>query len=235
MGTGWQDEEFGAAHRGRAVAVLADGSEPGPVVYDTGSAAGHASSQWWVYDGTLRAPLATRPRGACACGWRGTALHPVDWAALGDRPYDVDPLGPYEDWFPHVRQVAARAVPVPDAVAGLLQRLDEQLACSRRRLPPPPCARSPHWNASPGAPAHRQPAGSATAVCPGRVSRSRSGSPSRTPGPGERVPVREVMPAHPIAARPTEAAQPTCPVRQDAAMRLRHAAAATALLFALAG
>lgn len=135
MYTGWVVEEFGAGHQGRAVAVLADGSEPRAMVYDTGSAAGQATSEWWVYDGALRAPLATHLRGACACGWRGTGLHLVDWAALGDRPYDTDPLGPQEDWFLHVRQVAARAVPVPDAVNDLLQRLDEQLVLLARQTP----------------------------------------------------------------------------------------------------
>jgi len=125
---GWRVEEFGGSHDGRAVAVLADGTEPGPVIYDTGSSGSvHRSSEWWIYDGTLRAPLATHLRGGCSCGWRGTDLHAVDWTLLGDRPYDTDPLGPMEDWFLHVRQVDANAVPLPEVLAGLLQLLDEQL------------------------------------------------------------------------------------------------------------
>jgi hypothetical protein len=135
LGTGWQIEEFGRSHTGRAVAVLADGSEPRAMVYDTGSAASHTTSQWWLYDGTLRAPLATHLRGACTCGWRGTSLHPVDWATLGERPYDVAPLGPQEDWFLHVRKIAAQAVPVPDTVTVLLQQLDEQLSLFAEQTP----------------------------------------------------------------------------------------------------
>ena len=58
----WEYDEFAGEHDGRAAAVLADGSEPKPMLYDTGSTANfHETSDWWVYDGTRRAPLATAP------------------------------------------------------------------------------------------------------------------------------------------------------------------------------
>ncbi|QMU71608.1 hypothetical protein [Streptacidiphilus sp. P02-A3a] len=123
----WQIDEFGPSHTGRAVAVLADGGEPRPMVYDTGGASGHTTSQWWVYDGTGRAPLATHLRAGCSCGWRGSALHPLDWAELGDEPYAVDPVGPRQDWCDHIDQVEARTVPLPDDLTDLLRRLDERL------------------------------------------------------------------------------------------------------------
>lgn len=77
----WENEGFGASHRGRPGAVLADGTEPKPAIFDLGSGTHfHETSDWWVYDGdTPRAPHATALRAACSCGWRGTALHPVDW------------------------------------------------------------------------------------------------------------------------------------------------------------
>ncbi len=126
---GWQIGEFGHAHDGRPIAVLADGSEPKSMTYDTGSAgSGHVSREWWVYDGTLGAPLAQYLRGGCACGWRGTALHSVDWAELGDEPYAAEPVGPRDDWQQHMYEVEARAVPVPSVLAELLRQLDEHLA-----------------------------------------------------------------------------------------------------------
>ncbi|MER6639098.1 hypothetical protein [Streptomyces microflavus] len=55
----WQTEEFGVAHAGRPGVLLADGSEPGPVYFDTGSSANfHRSSDWWIYTGELGALVA---------------------------------------------------------------------------------------------------------------------------------------------------------------------------------
>ncbi len=46
----WKAGEFGRAHQGRPGALLADGSEPEPLVFDIGSSASvHRSSDWWFY------------------------------------------------------------------------------------------------------------------------------------------------------------------------------------------
>lgn len=127
---GWQSEQFGAAHEGRAAAVLADGSEPEPVYFDVGSGGSmHRSSDWWVYDGTLRAPRATGLRAACSCSWRGATCYPVDWDDVDPHgPHLYDLSGPRSEWAQHIAQTEARSVPLPEALAALLQRLDEQLA-----------------------------------------------------------------------------------------------------------
>jgi hypothetical protein len=128
MGNGWQVEALGTHHEGRAVAVLADGSEPKPAIFDTGSGPHvHQTSEWWAYDGTRTNPLATRLRGGCSCGWRGTGLYPIDWDALGERPHGTDTPAPRADWLGHARQIEARTIPVPDELAELLQRLESKL------------------------------------------------------------------------------------------------------------
>jgi hypothetical protein len=124
----WEYDEFAGEHDGRAAAVLADGSEPKPMLYDTGSTANfHETSDWWVYDGTRRAPLATGLRGACSCGWRGSTVHPLDWDEVPDDPYGYDLDGPYNDWDDHVAGVASLTVPLPAQVSGLLQQVDSTL------------------------------------------------------------------------------------------------------------
>jgi hypothetical protein len=109
----WQSEQFGAAHEGRAAAVLADGSEPEPVYFDIGSGGSmHRTSDWWVYDGTLRAPLATGLRAACSCSWRGTTRYPVDWDDVDPHgPHLYDTSGPKSDWAQHGRFRCRRRSP----------------------------------------------------------------------------------------------------------------------------
>ncbi|MFJ4338498.1 hypothetical protein [Streptomyces sp. NPDC088915] len=110
--------------------LLVDGSEPGPVFFDTGSGGHvHQSTTWSVYDGTLRAPVAARMRGKCDCGWRGEASYPIDWD-LVDRhhPEEYDTSGPERDWERHMDEVAARTVPLPEDVTGLLNQLCERLS-----------------------------------------------------------------------------------------------------------
>lgn len=126
----WQSDEFGASHAGRAGAVLADGSEPEPLYFDASSGSfGYTSSDWWLYDGTLHAPLATHLRGVCACGWRGSALYPVDWTQVDDeRPYDTVVPGPHTDWQNHIQHVEARTVPVPVELDDLVGQLDARLS-----------------------------------------------------------------------------------------------------------
>lgn len=126
----WETAEFGASHQGRPGAVLADGTEPKPVTFDLGSGTTfHETSDWWVYDGdTLSAPRATALRGSCSCGWRGTTLHPVDWAQVAvEGPEWWDTQGPHADWKQHIADVEHQAVPVPEDVAALLGQLRERL------------------------------------------------------------------------------------------------------------
>ncbi|MGW8487431.1 hypothetical protein [Streptomyces sp. NPDC055886] len=125
----WSTEEFGASHKGQPGVVLTDGTEPGPVYFDTGSGPDvHESTSWWVYDGTFRAPVAANLRGACSCGWRGERLYPVDWDNVDRRePYAYDTTGPEQDWDQHIAEVEAGAVPLPDDVAELLGKVEERL------------------------------------------------------------------------------------------------------------
>ncbi|MEU9115197.1 hypothetical protein AB0D04_26285 [Streptomyces sp. NPDC048483] len=126
----WKSEEFGASHEGRAGAVLPDGSEPKPMYFDAGSGGGgQTTSDWWVYDGTLGAPQAAGLRASCSCGWRGSSRYPIDWSEVPEnRPYEYDTSGTYDDWEQHIAVVEAQAVPLPDELADLLQRVDDQLS-----------------------------------------------------------------------------------------------------------
>ncbi|MET7344660.1 hypothetical protein [Streptomyces sp. NPDC005547] len=126
----WKTGEFGSAHRGRPGAVLADGTEPKPLIVDLGSGTYmRETSDWWVYNGhTLTAPEATALRGVCSCGWHGATLHPIDWAQVAaEGPEWYDTQGPHDDWKQHIADVEHRAVPVPEDVTALLGRLRERL------------------------------------------------------------------------------------------------------------
>ncbi|MFF4407219.1 hypothetical protein [Streptomyces sp. NPDC001404] len=132
---GWQTEEFGASHEGKASAVLADGSEPKPVYFDGASTVGRYLSDWWVYDGTLGAPRATHLRGSCSCGWRGDGLYPIDWALAAESRHNIDTSGACDDWERHVSEVESRSVPLPAGLDDLLERLNEQLASLATEAP----------------------------------------------------------------------------------------------------
>ncbi|WP_030556732.1 hypothetical protein [Streptomyces sp. NRRL F-5135] len=124
----WKRDGFDS-HVGGVGVLLADGSEPGPVYIDMGSS-GHVPSftDWWVYDGAVRRPMATTMRGRCACGWRGERTFPIDWQQVDRDDVDAyDTSGPERDWGSHLDEVAARAVPLPEDLAGLLRRLHERL------------------------------------------------------------------------------------------------------------
>lgn len=124
-------ERYGAdGHEGTVGVLLEDGTEPGPVFFDTGSGGHvHQSTTWSVYDGTLRAPVAARMRGKCGCGWRGEASYPIDWDQVDHRhPEEYDTSGPESDWERHMNEVAARMVPLPEDVTGLLNQLRERLS-----------------------------------------------------------------------------------------------------------
>ncbi|ROQ23600.1 hypothetical protein EDD98_7550 [Streptomyces sp. PanSC19] len=124
----WKRDGF-ESHEGKVGVLLADGSEPGPVYFDLGSSSHfHESTDWWAYDGTFRRPTATSMRGRCACGWRGERTFPIDWRQAERDGLDAyDTSGPELDWEAHMDEVAARAVPLPEDVAGLLRQLRERL------------------------------------------------------------------------------------------------------------
>ncbi|MFE3644272.1 hypothetical protein ACFXOM_25275 [Streptomyces sp. NPDC059169] len=120
----WTREGF-ESHVGAVGVLLADGNEPRPIYFDLGSG-GHfeKSTDWWVYDGTMRRPTATTLRGRCVCGWRGEGTYPVDWEQVrDDGPGGYDTSGPERDWDEHMDQVAAVALALPDDLADLLRRL----------------------------------------------------------------------------------------------------------------
>ncbi|MFC7924610.1 hypothetical protein [Streptomyces cinereoruber] len=126
---GWRRDGF-ESHEGMVGVLLADGSEPKPVLFDLGSGSTfHESASWWHYDGTFRRPTAVTMRGRCACGWRGTKTYPIDWEKVreDDDPDAYDTSGPYEEWEAHLDDVAGRAVALPEDLAGLLGKVREHL------------------------------------------------------------------------------------------------------------
>ncbi|UQX04448.1 hypothetical protein [Streptomyces sp. RerS4] len=127
----WQTSEFAGEHEGRPAAVLADGSEPNPLIFDMGSGSGFdTSTDWWDYDGTHGSPVAASVRAACSCGWRGERLHPIDWGRVGDDlplPFSLDMDGPLGEWRGHMAGVEARAVPLPERVRELLELVTTEL------------------------------------------------------------------------------------------------------------
>ncbi|WP_405786562.1 ISL3 family transposase [Streptomyces sp. NBC_00029] len=51
-----------------------------------------STRHWSAYDGRYRRPRADALRAVCACGRRGAAEYPLDWATIGDRPlYEAKP------------------------------------------------------------------------------------------------------------------------------------------------
>ncbi|PWI05426.1 hypothetical protein DIZ27_39495 [Streptomyces sp. NWU339] len=124
----WQTDEFRTSHEGFVGAVLADGSEPKPVVLDVGSGTnGYQTREWWAYTGQWGRPKAAGYRAACACGWRGQS-HPVDWEQVDDGRLDeVDVSAARDDWVGHIGTVDRQAVPLPDELTDALGRLEEQL------------------------------------------------------------------------------------------------------------
>ncbi|UWE09934.1 hypothetical protein [Actinacidiphila bryophytorum] len=111
----WVDES--GQHEGYVAAVLTDGGEPAPPP-------GGRRMPWWAYNGA-DGPRAVAVRGACECGWRGSATHPLDF---GDddatEGYEAD-TGPYADWDRHT---AAAEGPVPPDVEHLLEALRRRIA-----------------------------------------------------------------------------------------------------------
>ncbi|MFF9897047.1 hypothetical protein [Streptomyces longispororuber] len=137
MTTVMWESQFGPSHEGRAAAVLDDGSEPKPALFDAGSSADmYQTSDWWVYDGTLGTPRACALRAACSCGWRGEKQFTIDWEHIDpDAPDDYDVRGPYDAWKRHVDVVERPTVPLPTDVQGLLEQVQQRLTALAEDAP----------------------------------------------------------------------------------------------------
>lgn len=128
----WTTEEFGSSHAGAVGVLLADGTVPDPVYFDSASGGGcEAVAQWSVYDGRWpHAPRAAALRAVCSCGWAGEE-HRLDWEAMGEQELDDGGEDQAEaclkDWDGHTGEVEARSVPLPETVATLLERLEEEI------------------------------------------------------------------------------------------------------------
>ncbi|WP_327388184.1 MULTISPECIES: hypothetical protein [unclassified Streptomyces] len=129
----WWTVDFGDTHAGAAGALIG-GGEPGPVYFDVGSGPNVPSTTHWsAYDGRHRRPRAEALQAVCACGWRGAAEYPLDWATVGDRPLyeaDVDLTGPLADWNAHLSLVRDKAAPLPEPLAALLVEITERLTAT---------------------------------------------------------------------------------------------------------
>ncbi|MFD8020470.1 hypothetical protein ACFV6G_08600 [Streptomyces lavendulae] len=128
----WTTEEFGTSHEGWVGVLLADGSVSGPVFFDSGSAtAGQPMTQWSVYDGrSQHIPRAAALRAVCSCAWAGPEHH-LDWALIGgeglEEGGDEQASACERDWDGHTAQVEAGAIPLPESVLVLLERLEEEV------------------------------------------------------------------------------------------------------------
>ncbi|MBZ9593500.1 hypothetical protein K7B06_00050 [Streptomyces erythrochromogenes] len=97
-----------------------------------------STTHWSAYDGQAGRPHAEALRAGCACGWRGAAEYPLDWATVGDRPLyeaDVDLTGPLADWNAHLSLVRDKAAPLPELLAALLVEITEQLTTTTADAP----------------------------------------------------------------------------------------------------
>ncbi|WP_204357837.1 MULTISPECIES: hypothetical protein [unclassified Streptomyces] len=128
----WTMEEFGTSHEGAVGVLLADGTVPSPVYFDSGSGGGgEPVSQWSVYDGRwTHVPRAAALRAVCSCGWAGPE-HRLDWTAIGDQDLvdggDEQADACVQDWDVHTVRVEATTVPLPEIVTTLLERLEEEI------------------------------------------------------------------------------------------------------------
>ncbi|WP_407841426.1 hypothetical protein ACE1OC_41405 [Streptomyces sp. DSM 116496] len=128
----WTTEEFGTSHTGAVAVVLADGTVPAPVYFDSASGGGgEAVSQWHLYDGRRpRVPRAAALRAVCSCGWSGPD-HLLDWEAIGEQDFvdggDEQADACERDWDGHTVQVEETTVPLPETVTTLLERLEEEI------------------------------------------------------------------------------------------------------------
>lgn len=128
----WTTEEFGTSHTGAVGVLLADGSVPDPVYFDSGSGGGgEAVSQWSVYDGRRsRVPRAAALRAVCSCSWAGSE-HGLDWETIGEQDLveggDAQADACDRDRSQHIDQVEATTIPLPEAVTALLTQIEEEI------------------------------------------------------------------------------------------------------------
>lgn len=145
---------------GTSAPVPVDRTEPKPVIFDLGSGSQmRETSDWWVYDGALNAPLVTALRGACSCGRRAISHHPLDWQeAAAEGPEWHDTGGPEADWDQHITDIDDRTTPIPEDVAALLTQLRPAWTPWPSAHPSPRCPPSPPSNTPspkpPAPPAH---------------------------------------------------------------------------------
>ncbi|MEV5595292.1 hypothetical protein [Streptomyces sp. NPDC052496] len=132
MEESWTDDEYGASHEGTVKVLLDDGSTAEPVYFDVGSG-GYvpSSSHWSIYDGrSPNTPRASAFRATCACGWVG-ARHALDWGKVGDQPLHTAAAADADrcltDWDRHIVEVGETTVPVPEGIAGLLDKLEAEI------------------------------------------------------------------------------------------------------------
>ncbi|MFJ6722555.1 hypothetical protein [Streptomyces sp. NPDC091259] len=125
----WTSEEFVPSHEGRVGVLLADGTVPKPVYFDSNSGSGGWDVRHWsVYDGRdhPRRPRAAVLRAECSCGWTGED-RTVDWTAVVDLPFrdsglqDADRC--QEDWDRHIGDVRETTIPLPAELETLLERV----------------------------------------------------------------------------------------------------------------
>ncbi|MER5730313.1 hypothetical protein ABT084_18595 [Streptomyces sp. NPDC002138] len=95
------------------------------------SSGGPSVSQWYVYDGrSPRVPRAAALRAVCSCGWTGPE-HRLDWESirgkvLAEAGADTADAC-LQDWDGHTVQVEATAIPLPETVTTLLERLEQEI------------------------------------------------------------------------------------------------------------
>ncbi|MDK9496138.1 hypothetical protein QEZ40_000480 [Streptomyces katrae] len=129
----WTSDEFGTSHEGRVGVLLADGTVPKPVYFDSASGtAGRDISHWSVYDGSTHPtrPTADALRPECSCGWSGTA-HPVEWDPAAERPFHESARAAAEqceeDWDRHINAVRDTTVALPTELEVLLRSVGDAI------------------------------------------------------------------------------------------------------------
>ncbi|MFI6639097.1 hypothetical protein [Streptomyces sp. NPDC050504] len=128
----WTSDEFGSSHEGWVGVLLEDGTVPEPVLFVSSSGPESRSvSQWSVYNGKpFCGPRAAALRAVCSCGWTGPE-HRLDWDVIGDQDLAraaADPEGTCTlEWDRHTTDVGKTAVPVPEPILALLERLEGEI------------------------------------------------------------------------------------------------------------
>ncbi|WP_328793575.1 MULTISPECIES: hypothetical protein [unclassified Streptomyces] len=82
-----------------------------------GTAVGQGADLGADDDGRAGRPRVVALRAGCACGWRGAAEYPLDWATVSDRPLyeaDIGLTGPLAEWTAHLSLVRDKAELLPE-------------------------------------------------------------------------------------------------------------------------